>query len=110
MKPTSQRFWVVGILFIGIMVAYLDRVNVAVLVANNGFLIDMGIKDDPIKIGMLTSSFLIAYGAANVILSPLGDYLGPRRTMIICIIIWAIAATIGGLKRHCSLAEKSSLA
>lgn len=94
---TAKRFVVVGILFIGIMVAYLDRVNVAVLVANDGFLTDMGIHNEPVKIGMLTAAFLLAYGIANVALSPLGDYWGPRKTMLICISLWMIAAIVGGL-------------
>jgi sugar phosphate permease len=72
-KATRHRFFIVTILFIGIMVAYLDRVNVSILAANERFLIDMGIKGQPIKIGMMMSAFLAIYGIANLVLSPLGD-------------------------------------
>ncbi len=34
---------------------------------------------------------------ANVVLSPLGDYLGPRKAMMLCILIWTIALMIGGV-------------
>jgi sugar phosphate permease len=96
-KATRRRFSIVVILFIGIMVAYVDRVNVSVLAANDRFLIDMGIKGQPVQIGMMMSLFLAAYGIANVVLSPLGDYLGPRKAMSLCIVLWIIAMFIGGI-------------
>ncbi|MDR3590469.1 MAG: MFS transporter [Negativicutes bacterium] len=95
-RPTRRRLFIVAILFIGIMVAYIDRVNVSVLAANDAFLLDMGIKGQPIQIGMMMSAFLAAYGIANVTLSPLGDYLGPRKAMCLCIILWTISLFIGG--------------
>ncbi|HWR05961.1 MFS transporter [Sporomusa sp.] len=96
LQPTRRRFFIVAVLFIGIMVAYLDRVNVTVLAANDNFLLDMGIKGQPVQIGMMMSAFLAAYGLANVTLSPLGDYLGPRKAMVFCIVLWTISLFIGG--------------
>jgi sugar phosphate permease len=96
-KPSRQRVLFLFILFIGISVAYLDRVNVAVIAANAQFLADMGIAGQPVKIGLLMSSFLIAYGTANVILSPLGAYLGPRKAMILAYLIICAALVIGGV-------------
>lgn len=96
-NPTKQRFFLVAILFIGIAVAFLDRVNVSVLVANEQFLLDMGIIGQPVKIGMLMSLFLVTYGIANITLSPLGDYIGPRKAMTICILLMIISLFMGGL-------------
>ncbi|ECS1977883.1 MFS transporter, partial [Salmonella enterica subsp. enterica serovar Typhimurium var. 5-] len=42
--PTRKRFLIVACLFIGIFIAYLDRVNVSVLAANEPFLAYMGIE------------------------------------------------------------------
>lgn len=95
-KPTRHRIFIVVILFIGIVVAYLDRVNISVLGANDEFVTFMGIQGQPVQIGMMMSMFLAAYAVANVVLSPLGDYLGPRKSMMICIIIWTISLFIGG--------------
>lgn len=89
--PTRKRFLIVACLFIGIFIAYLDRVNVSVLAANEPFLAYMGIEGMPLQIGMMMTVFLAAYGIANVVLSPLGDYLGPRKAMMLCILIWTIA-------------------
>ena len=96
-SPTRQRVTLVVILLITLLVAYLDRVNVSVLVADNGFLTDMGIKGKPVEMGLLMTLFLIAYGLANVVLSPLGDIIGPRRAMMISILLWTISVVIGGL-------------
>ncbi|EAX48267.1 hypothetical protein TcarDRAFT_1814 [Thermosinus carboxydivorans Nor1] len=95
-KPTRQRLVLVAILLFTLLVAYLDRVNVSVLLADNAFLTDMGIKGQPVQMGLLMTLFLIAYGVANVVLSPLGDYIGPRKAMSISIFLWTISVLIGG--------------
>lgn len=94
--PTKKRLVIVLCLFIGIFIAYLDRVNVSILAANDPFLISMGIAGEPIQIGMMMTAFLMAYGISNILFSPLGDLLGPRKSMMLCILIWTIALLIGG--------------
>lgn len=95
-QPTHQRFFLVGILFVGIMIAFLDRVNVSVLGANEEFLTYMGISGQPVQIGLMMSIFLAAYGLANITLSPIGDYLGPRKTMVLCLGLMTASMFVGG--------------
>ncbi|MGE1062163.1 MFS transporter [Megasphaera paucivorans] len=85
-KPTKRRFLIIFCLFIGIAIAFFDRVNVSVLAANDPFLLEMGIKGEPVQIGMMMSVFLAVYGIANISLGTLGDVLGPRIMMTICVI------------------------
>jgi sugar phosphate permease len=96
-KPTRQREMLVVILLFTIVVAYLDRVNVAVLLADSQFLADMGIQGKPVQMGMLMTAFLAAYGIGNVFFSPLGDILGPRKAISLSVILWAPAMIAGGL-------------
>lgn len=96
-KPTRQREMLVVILLFTIVVAYLDRVNVAVLLADSQFLIDMGIQGKPVQMGMLMTAFLVAYGVGNVCFSPLGDIMGPRKAMSLSVLLWAPAMAVGGL-------------
>ncbi|MDT8902020.1 MFS transporter [Anaeroselena agilis] len=96
MKPTRQRAILVGILLLTLLIAYLDRVNVSVLLADKTFLTDMGIAGKPIEMGKLMTYFLIAYGVANVALSPLGDIWGPRVAMSLSIFLWTLSVMIGG--------------
>lgn len=94
-QPTRIRIMIVTILFFTLLVAYLDRVNVSVLVADANFLTDMGIKGQPVQMGLLMTLFLIAYGVANVVTGPVGDYIGPRKAMSLSILLWAIAVSLG---------------
>jgi len=95
--PTKERWLLVGILMITLLIAYLDRVNVSVLLADNLFLTDMGIKGQPVQMGLLMTLFLIAYGISNVFLSPLGDLLGPRKAMSVSIFLWCFSLFLGGI-------------
>jgi sugar phosphate permease len=94
---SRQRVVLVGILFVTLLVAYLDRVNVSVLVADPSFLQAMGLAHDPVGKGLLMTLFLVAYGVANVVLSPLGDVMGPRKAMCLSILLWGVALLVGGL-------------
>lgn len=96
-KPTKQRMVMILILLITLLVAYLDRVNVSVLVADETFLTEMGIKGDPVAMGSLMSFFLATYAITNAVLSPLGDLWGPRKVMALAIVFWGLSCIYGGL-------------
>ncbi len=96
-KPTHMRVFLAVILFFTLLVSYLDRVNVSVLVADKTFLTDMGIVGQPVKMGLLMSSFLFAYGISNLLVGPIGNRLGPRKAMSLSIVLWGVSTAIGGL-------------
>lgn len=96
-QPTRARVVLAVILFVTLMVSFLDRVNVSVLVADPKFLADMGITGQPVQMGLLMTTFLFAYGISNIITGPIGDKLGPRKAMSVSILLWAISTAIGGL-------------
>lgn len=96
-KTTHIRHQLALILLITLMVAYIDRVNVSMLVVDNSFLATMGIANDPLAKGSLMTIFLVFYGLGNVVLSPLGDWMGPRKTMLLSIFTWTIALIWGGV-------------
>jgi len=94
-KPTKQRVVLVVILFITLLFSFIDRINISVLMADNAFLTELGIKGDPVKMGLLMSVFLVAYAVSNIFLSPLGDFLGPRKAISACLPAWAVAMLCG---------------
>ncbi|CAM7819824.1 MFS transporter [Leclercia adecarboxylata] len=96
-KPTRQRFYVLAILFISLSVIYLDRVNISIIAANTQFLQEMDLVGKPVYIGLLMSLFLITYGVSNVVLSPIGDLIGPRKAMLMAYIIISLSLLLGGL-------------
>jgi len=101
--PTKVRVWLAALLSFTLLVAYLDRVNVSVLIASPRFLEDMGLKNNPVGQGLLMSFFLVAYGLGNVLLGPVGDRLGPRKAMTIALIGWTIPCCIGAVARSVSV-------
>lgn len=96
-KPTKVRVQIILILFVILFVAYLDRVNISVLVADETFVKDMGIEGNAVAKGALMSLFLATYAISNAVFAPLGDWLGPRKVMAVAIILWTVSCIWGGL-------------
>jgi sugar phosphate permease len=85
----SLRRWLVAaILFLTVIAGFFDRISIAVLFTNTDFQNAMGTGFDPTRLGLLMTSFLIAYGLSNVLLSALVDLFGPSRTLNISVILW----------------------
>jgi len=93
---SAYRILVAVLLFIALLVSYLDRTNIAILNASPIFQHDMGVTGQAAKMGLFMSVFLLAYGIGNIILAPLGNVLGPRKSMLIAIGIWFISMLAGG--------------
>lgn len=94
--PSRQRLVVASVLFVTLLISYVDRVNVSVLIADPNFLKDLGIAGQPAQMGLLMTSFLLAYGVANLVLAPLGRVMGPRKAMSLAIVVWSVAVAAGG--------------
>lgn len=92
-----KRYQLALILFVVLMIAYIDRVNISVLVVDPIFLQDMGIASDPFAKGSLMTVFLLFFGGGMIVFSPIGDKLGPRKTMLIAVTIMALSMLFGGL-------------
>jgi sugar phosphate permease len=86
---SKVRVWLALVLAFVVLVAYLDRVNVSILIAFPRFLEDMGLRGNPVGQGLLMTYFLISYGLGNVLLGPIGDRLGPRKAMSLALVTWA---------------------
>lgn len=96
-KQTHQRYVLVAILFLTVLIAYIDRVNVSVLIADPAFLKDMGLAGNTVKQGLLNTLFLISYGIFNAVLGPVGDKIGPKKAMSLAMLVWGISMVIGGI-------------
>jgi len=94
--PGRGRFIILGILFITLLIVYIDRVNISVLIADPGFISDMQLQAQAARQGMLMTLFLLAYALGNIILGYFGDRLGPRKSVTISILIWSAALFVAG--------------
>jgi len=78
------------------MVAFFDRSNVAVLIADNAFTDAFGITADKATQGLLLTAFLFSYGAACFFVGPLVHRFGPRNILVFALSSWAILMVVMG--------------
>ena len=100
---SGVRWWLLAILSFTVLVAYLDRVNVSVLIAFPRFLQEMGLKNNPVGQGLLMTFFLVAYGLGNILLGPVGDRLGPRKAMCVALVSWTLPLIAAAMARTVTL-------
>jgi len=102
LRPSRVRVWLLVILSFTVLVAYLDRVNVSILIAFPPFLHEMGLAK-PVGQGLLMTCFLIAYGLGNIFLGAIGDRLGPRKTMCLALVFWSVPLVAAAMAKTATL-------
>ena len=96
-KPAGKvRYWILLVLFLAFMVAYIDRANVAVLVADKIFTDALGITGNKASMGLLMTIFLLFYGLTNFIAGPIIQRFGSRRVLGWAMLIWAVLMLVMG--------------
>lgn len=94
----SQRWGAILSLMVIVMIAYVDRVNIAVLVVDPGFLAHFGLQGDRASQGALMTVFLVGYGLAALLLTPFYEArLGYRRGLLLSLFIWALLTAVAPL-------------
>ncbi|MFD7922108.1 MFS transporter [Streptomyces sp. NPDC059740] len=88
---TRSRWAGVLTLLVVVLVSYVDRVNVSVLVTDHAFTDHFGIGDDQVAQGALMTAFLVGYGVAALLLTPVYEsVLGVRRGLLVSVALWAL--------------------
>jgi sugar phosphate permease len=95
-KVGKLRLWICVLTFLAYMVAFFDRANVAVLIADNAFTNAFGITQDKSVQGLLLTAFLFFYGAACFFAGPIVHRFGPRKTLAFALAFWAILMAVMG--------------
>ncbi len=96
-KPAGKlRLWILVVLFLAFMVAYFDRANVAVLVADHGFTDALGVTGDKASMGLSLTSFLLLYGLTSFFAGAVIQRIGAKKTLGWCMILWAILMLVMG--------------
>lgn len=87
--PGRVRYQIWLVTFLAFFVAYLDRANVSVLIADRGYTQALGIVADKGAQGLLMTAFLLFYGLASFFVGPAIDRTGARKTLGSTLLIWA---------------------
>ncbi|MCW5688298.1 MAG: MFS transporter [Pseudolabrys sp.] len=96
-NPAAKRRWLVaGVLLLVVIAGFFDRISIAVLFTNADFNQAIGIGFNPPMLGLLMTSFLLAYGVAGIFLSFIGDIYGPRRSLAVGATLWGVFMVLIG--------------
>lgn len=90
-SKTGIKHWTPAfILMVCVVLAFFDKISIAVLFSDTTFQNAMGIGQDKAKLGWLMTSFLLAYGFSSMFLSFLGDIFSPKRLLLVSVASWGV--------------------
>ena len=90
--PSRKRFFIMVLLFITVVINYLDRSNLSI--AAPALTSDLGI--DPIHVGLIFSAFGWTYAAMQIPGGWLVDRVPPRILYSVALLLWSIATVMLG--------------
>lgn len=90
-RRTAARWRLVApTLFLLVVVNQLDKTNIAVIIADRRFLVELGLVGQHARIGLLSTLFFLGYGVGLLAWGFVVDWLGPRRSAAIGVCGWAL--------------------
>ncbi len=84
-------------LLMATLAAYIARVNLSVALPFISTDYGWTSAEEGLYGGLLLGIFLVGYGVSNVILSPLVDHFGPRKSMIVAVAVFSVLTFLTGL-------------
>ena len=90
--PTRKRFFIMVLLFITVVINYLDRSNLSI--AAPALTSELGI--DPVHVGLIFSAFGWTYAAMQIPGGWLVDRVPPRILYTAALLLWSIATVMLG--------------
>jgi len=94
-SPTRVRYGVLAFLVIMSVILYLDRNCMAI--AEDAISEDPEVDLSTEQMAVVFSAFYLAYALAQVPAGWLGDRLGPRLMLSLCVFVWSVATALTGL-------------
>ncbi len=91
-KPTRRRFMVMGMLFVCVVINYLDRSNLSIVAPR---LMD-DLQLSPVKLGTILAAFGWTYAMFQVPASRLVDRFNPRILFALALALWSLATLLMG--------------
>jgi len=100
-RPSRARWlWIAPTLVLFELVGQIDKVNIAVLLADMRFLQDLELIGQPARAGLLMTAFFAGYGIGQFLWGFIVDAIGPRRAAFVSLLLWsAITGACGFVTR-----------
>jgi MFS family permease len=86
---------VLGLLCLMYLLTYLDRVNISTAIASNEFIKEIPLSK--VQMGLVFSAFAYPYLLFQVFGGWIADKVGPRKSLLLCGLIWSGATFATGL-------------
>jgi sugar phosphate permease len=106
LSPPSRRLeavahspwrWVIAVVLLAtVITGFFDRISIAVLFTDKEFNDALGTGFHPETLGLLMTVFLLAYAISALLLSFVGDMLGPRRALGCAAGLWGVLMALMG--------------
>jgi len=92
MQNRAARWYGVITLLLMVVISFIDRINLAVLITDPGFLKHAGLAaSDRISQGFLATAFILGYGVSAIVLSPFcATLFGVRKSLVGGLILWGV--------------------
>ncbi|MEO6801702.1 MAG: MFS transporter [Granulicella sp.] len=84
--PTRRRFIIAAMLFVGVVINYLDRSNISIVAPE----LIGSLHLDPVKMGLVFSGFGWSYALLQIPASRFVDRINPRFLYFIILIFWSL--------------------
>lgn len=98
---SNLKHWSISaVLMVCVVLAFFDKISIAVLFSDAGFQTAMGIGGDKTALGWLMTSFLLAYGFSSIFLSVAGDLVNPKKCLTTCVVMWGLLMALMGLAKN----------
>lgn len=95
-KNLLQHWTPATVLMICVVLAFFDKISIAVLFSDPVFQEAMGVVENKSRLGWLMTSFLLSYGFSSVFLSFLGDLFSPKKLIFWSVLSWGVLMLIMG--------------
>ncbi len=94
-KPTRVRYGMLALVFVNVVINYLDRSNISVA----GAALTKDLQLSPVQLGYIFSAFGWTYALLQIPGGLIADRFAPRALYAFCLIAWSIATLGQGFAR-----------
>lgn len=94
-KIPGLRWQIPFVLLISVVIAFFDRMNISYALPKIAQDYGWTVKETGSYGGLLMSIFYVAYGIANIVLSPIGERFGPRKSLMVIVVLFSIFTVLG---------------
>lgn len=91
-KPTQKRFSILGMIFVSVVINYLDRSNISI--AASALKTDLHL--DTLQMGYIFSAFSLTYALLQVPGGLIVDRVNPRKLYPLILTLWSLATLVQG--------------